>query len=642
MEQDARASAPLITLFERDDSIAVPLLSQLRMAGYDVRSARTPVELFDILGKNLVTLVLVDLGAATAGRREFWVALDAQRRGRAVQVLTFRYALPASDFDLDLEPSARAIADVEVHGAHEFQRIIDAVRQRAPLHGPAPSASVSYSPDGSIQPLGAALGLPPTPYSMYGAPAAPSQQPGYGPGYGGAAFGMAPSPSMAGYASVPSQAFPQMQGFDAHMETTPFPPGAYGPQSIPFGPPSVPFGQQHAQYAPSPLPYGQSFPAQPASPFAHPTTANPFGSGVETSPFAQPYESNPFAQEMSAPSAPSNPFAQNGQPASPFTPAPPAFGQSFSSAPSAWGASSGGYVADTPGFMGWRTPNSNPGSFSSEPGANAGFAAPSQMAVTHRPQPGPNAPTFQDAWSPPDDDHNMQTGALPEDAFQVGGNGWALPSSQPGANGWALPSSQPGADAWAAAPSQPRHAASPPDYGSQERPWDAPRVNSGGLGSGRNDDLDDDLTPNGHTDDPGFAESTAAVATPVSAQQTQAMMRAPTPTETALGSVLVEGALLTPNKLETLRGIQEMLATVNQPRKLGELAVMFKFLSQDQLLAALLVSRGLVSPQQIASLGRVKQELAATGMDNDLETLLVRFNILPAEQLHQLRQELAS
>src|SRR5487761_2616192 len=107
VEQDARISAPLITLFERDDAIAVPLLSQLRMAGYDVRSARTPVELFDILGKNLVTLVLVDLGAATAGRREFWVALDAQRRGRAsMQVLTFRYTLPANDLDLEFEPSA--------------------------------------------------------------------------------------------------------------------------------------------------------------------------------------------------------------------------------------------------------------------------------------------------------------------------------------------------------------------------------------------------------------------------------------------------------------------------------------------------------------------------------------------------------
>jgi hypothetical protein len=75
--------------------------------------------------------------------------------------------------------------------------------------------------------------------------------------------------------------------------------------------------------------------------------------------------------------------------------------------------------------------------------------------------------------------------------------------------------------------------------------------------------------------------------------------------------------------------------------KLGELALLFKFLSPDQLLAALLVSRGLVSPQQIAGLGRVKQELAASGMDYDLEALLGMFHILPADQLNQLRAELA-
>jgi hypothetical protein len=304
-------------------------------------------------------------------------------------------------------------------------------------------------------------------------------------------------------------------------------------------------------------------------------------------------------------------------------------------APSSWGAGSGGYLADAPGFAGWRTPNSNPDSFSSEPGAYGGYASPSQIAVTHRPQSTPNAPIFQDAWTPPDTQSNMETGALPEDAFLPGGRAWdAVPS-------------QPGADAWAAAASQPRRLSAMPNYGSQERPWDAPRVNSGGLDGARSGGLDDSLSDEptsngrGHADEHSFAESTAAVATPISAQQTQAM-RVSTPTETTLGSVLVEGALLTPNKLETLRGIQEMLASVNQPRKLGELAVMFKFLSSDQLLAALLVSRGLVSPQQIASLGRVKQELAATGMDNDLETLLVRFNILSAEQLQRLRQDLTA
>jgi chaperone required for assembly of F1-ATPase len=117
-------------------------------------------------------------------------------------------------------------------------------------------------------------------------------------------------------------------------------------------------------------------------------------------------------------------------------------------------------------------------------------------------------------------------------------------------------------------------------------------------------------------------------------------VRSATPTERALGNVLVEGALLTEQKLDALRGIQQMLASVDMNFKLGELAVLFKFLSPDQLLAALLVSRGYVSPQQIAGLGRVKQELAASGMDYDLETLLGMFHILPPDQLRQIRAEL--
>ena len=44
-----------------------------------------------------------------------------------------------------------------------------------------------------------------------------------------------------------------------------------------------------------------------------------------------------------------------------------------------------------------------------------------------------------------------------------------------------------------------------------------------------------------------------------------------TPTERALGNVLVEGALLSRQKLEALRGIQAMLASVDMGFKLGEL-----------------------------------------------------------------------
>src|SRR5262249_496069 len=128
------ATAPLIALFVRDDSIAVPLLSPVRLAGYDVRAARPPVELFDTLSKHLVSLVLVDLGSATAGRREFWVALDAQRRGRTLQVMTFRYNPPGGLFDTDFGSSPRAVADVEVRSPQEFQLIVDSIRQRLPLH----------------------------------------------------------------------------------------------------------------------------------------------------------------------------------------------------------------------------------------------------------------------------------------------------------------------------------------------------------------------------------------------------------------------------------------------------------------------------------------------------------------------------
>ncbi|MGH7194748.1 MAG: hypothetical protein ACREJM_14610, partial [Candidatus Saccharimonadales bacterium] len=128
---------------------------------------------------------------------------------------------------------------------------------------------------------------------------------------------------------------------------------------------------------------------------------------------------------------------------------------------------------------------------------------------------------------------------------------------------------------------------------------------------------------------------------PLAASSKLPAVRRATPTETALGNVLVEGALLSPQKLEALRGIQQMLSSVDMNFKLGELALLFKFLSPDQLLAALLVSRGLVSPGQIAGLGRVKQELGATGMDYDLEALLMMFHILPIEQLRQLRAELS-
>lgn len=512
-------TAPLVVLFERDDTIAVPLLSQLRMAGYDVRAARTPVELFGMLGKQLVALVLVDLGNATAGRREFWVALDAQRRGRSLQVMTFRFISPANALDPDFDPAARALADVEVRGIHEFQKVLDGVRQRVQFNGALPGIAAP----GSIPPIGAALGLP----SPFGQPSSPFSQP-----------------------------------------------------SSPFGQPSVPPYSSNPQYTQNPQnglnPQVSPF-AQPlsSSPFAQPAPANPFGGGQpgNDSPFAQPYNVNPFAAggapggvggnagvggfggQSPWDSGSSNPFDQPSQPDG-FGfqhPAMPRFGASPQHS---------------------QPPHGQYGQYDQHMRQPSVYDASPISSPSHQSR---NDQQVLDVWIPPDEDDQV-TSVVPEAAFeQIERRG------QMGQSGYTGQMNQMGA-----ALQEPTH---------RMATMPGPGVARGG----------------------GYSN---------------------TPTERALSTVLVEGAMLTEQKIEALSGIQQMLAGVGMQFKLGELALLFKFLSPDQLLAARLVSRKLVSPQQITSLGRIKQELAATGKDEDLATLLLKFQILPADQLRAIQAEL--
>jgi hypothetical protein len=114
---------------------------------------------------------------------------------------------------------------------------------------------------------------------------------------------------------------------------------------------------------------------------------------------------------------------------------------------------------------------------------------------------------------------------------------------------------------------------------------------------------------------------------------------APGRAERSLSNVLIEGQLVSQQRLEVTLGIQRLLRGVDIDYRLGELLLMFKFLTADQLLAALLVSRGLVTPAQVASMGRIKQELHAIGMEYDLENLLILFRLLTSEQLREIRSE---
>jgi hypothetical protein len=139
---------------------------------------------------------------------------------------------------------------------------------------------------------------------------------------------------------------------------------------------------------------------------------------------------------------------------------------------------------------------------------------------------------------------------------------------------------------------------------------------------------------------PGEMDPMAGVGQPASYQnQTLAPVVAPGQIERSLGNVLVEGQLVSPQRLEVAQGIQRLLRGVDIDYRLGEVLLLFKFLTHDQLLAAVLVSRGLVTPAQVASIGRIKQELHAIGMEYDLENLLILFRLLTSEQLREIRSE---
>jgi hypothetical protein len=105
----------------------------------------------------------------------------------------------------------------------------------------------------------------------------------------------------------------------------------------------------------------------------------------------------------------------------------------------------------------------------------------------------------------------------------------------------------------------------------------------------------------------------------------------------SLGSVLLEGHLVPQHRLEVAQQIQRMLRGVDMNYQLGEILLMFKLLTPDQLLAASLVSYGLISTMQISALGRIRQELHSIGLEYDLESLLVLFRILSPEQLREVR-----
>src|SRR6266581_9139274 len=135
---------PHILLFERDQQFVSLLTNELQQVGYECHAARTAVEVFDAIARYPIRLVLVNLALAAAGRREFWEALDGQRRGRGVQVLTFRCINIAGYGPDDSDEASRTmLADMEVDGIMGVMNLVDAVRSRIP--GPTTGSFSRFS-----------------------------------------------------------------------------------------------------------------------------------------------------------------------------------------------------------------------------------------------------------------------------------------------------------------------------------------------------------------------------------------------------------------------------------------------------------------------------------------------------------------
>jgi hypothetical protein len=576
----------LVVAFERDESLAGALLAQVRAQGYECRSAKTPVEVFDLIARYPVGVVLVNLGQPATGRREFWVALDAQRRGRGVQVITYRYLVPGAGSD-GLDGGGRATpADVEIRGAQGFGSLLDALRSRLPLP--------SRPPEGS-----GFLGSPPPP-PITAVKGQPAGQGGRAPIAGvlhlntdappGQPHEFRPmSDAPTGGLSI-GEWMPQVSGMDAMA----------GGQAM-----ADSIEQQRVQW----LDARTDQPVMPEAPNAPARPAMPAQNQMNASPSPAPAGAN----HMTHP-----PQMTNGQPGRDLASLTDAI-----NALAAAGAPGYHQAAAAASAMNTASTESNAPRWGQEAGRPGQEAALMGGRGMGNAEPASGSPAMNDGRRP--------SGQITRMNQMMNGQ----PERRPPAE-----ASYPAQQAFeelrqAQAMNQSQGTRSRSISGGMDELEFLQRGTSHALyGSA-------DETYPGRDQRPSGGMGLNTIRGPADSHQNQMLSPMPAATyiERSLGNVLVEGQLVSQQRLEVALGIQRLLRGVDIDYRLGELLLLFKFLTPDQLLAALLVSRGMVTPAQVAAMGRIKQELHAIGMEYDLENLLVLFRLLSSDQLREIRAE---
>jgi hypothetical protein len=644
---------PHVLLFERDQQFAALLSSQLQLADYECHTAKTAVEVFDAIARYSIRLVLVNLAQAAAARREFWVALDTQRRGRGVQVLTFHSSNlagygPASD-----DPDDRShimLADLEVDGMPGIMNMVNAIRSRLavssssslsrpasslgvdtrqqgstatsegskvtqstmPLPTASPSNGVSFSGRSTPTPAPAAPDVPNPP----NLPNIPSQ-------LSLSAATEASSPSRTPGANptdkIRAVIYPHQRSWNTQRD-------AEGPQNV------------NGANSQNSVPVNAVSP--PSSPSIERQTRN---EGPSWQPQNQPEQKESglaqlsrMVQEHRAPLAPpaDTTFApNNAQDAAPLSevtvpqqrvrpPEAQAIGEQplrvspIEDLPNDRIAGNARNIHAHSDITAIRPDGSGQGSTYQH---NSSHLPTSTLASIAMPMPPAMSSAVQE-----------KTVSSPSPEQREPEPAPALPLADD-----------------SGAKAQLAQLQAMLQEQTQQRTAEVEQEQSANSG---------DSTMQNRMAVQSQQHSGAVAVKPAADNallfdivQSLPPMSSPPPQQMlsgratrSLGNVLLEGHLVPQDRLEVALGIQRMLRGVDMNYQLGEILLMFKLLTPDQLLAASLVSYGLITTTQISALGRIRQELHSIGLEYDLENLLILFRILTSEQLREVRSAWSS
>ena len=654
---NVNSGGPHILLFERDQQLTGLLISEFQLAGYECHTARTAVEVFDAIARFPIRLVLVNLAQAAASRREFWVALDAQRRGRGVQVVTFRCMNLAGYGPDDPDERSRAVlTDMEVDGMLGVMNLVDAVRARIPG---------SVTGTGSFARLNAQTQAP---ANGQDAPRAEN----------GERSNRQADTRPAQLTSQPTASMSALMSSNAG--SAPAGPAPSEPGISPrTGMPAPTFTDKiraviypgNRSYSPSPevnwAPHAAPPPTAPLPPPPQPSPRPP----------ANPYTSDAGSQTPARETSIQRPAGRDaGVPPTPYyqQSAPPATGRAASSETTGLEQLSRMVRENAPAWP------SNPPS-SNEP---AVMAQPAPVPTQEREAPykgpqtdqvilkdvlvenqlAPSAPLKQAQPGEPKSLGNLDLRPSPIEGLPVERISPTPRPTPPASQASEIPSITSPLPVVhptpAPVPEAPEPPAPPRVELREEAAVDDTYNQPATIEAERDKAIDSLLVEHlpdvpsalrGRTPPPATSEEvlldivqslppmTALPTPPAAPPQTPVLSGRAT---RSLGNVLLEGHLVPQHRLEVAQNIQRMLRGVDLNYQLGEILLMFKLLTPDQLLAASLVSYGLISAAQISGLGRVRQELHHMGLEYDLESLLVLFRILTPEQLREVRASWSS